>query len=260
QLAVQGKLVPQDPDDEPASELLKRIEAEKKRLVEEGKIRKAKPLPPINLEEVPYELPEGWEWARMQEISIKLGSGSTPRGGKQAYVDEGVKFLRSQNIWNDGLRIEGIVRIPQSINEKMSNTIVQPKDILLNITGASIGRSSLVPDDFDIGNVSQHVAIIRLVDPSIRRFLHICLISPLVQQTIIDVQVGISREGLSMTRLRRFMLPLPPLAEQKRIVAKVDQLMALCDALEAKLGQAEVEGRVLVEAVLAGVGGESASQ
>jgi len=85
QLAVQGKLMPQDPTDEPASELLKKIEAEKKRLVKEGKIKPPKPLPPITEDELPFALPSGWAWVRLEQIAIKLGAGSTPLGGKNIY-------------------------------------------------------------------------------------------------------------------------------------------------------------------------------
>ena len=86
----------------------------------------------------------------------------------------------------------------------MSGTIVKPKDILLNITGASIGRSAIVPEDFDIGNVNQHVSILRLVDKNIRHFVHIVLISPFLQKVIMDVQVGMSREGLSNTKIKTY--------------------------------------------------------
>ena len=123
----------------------------------------------------------------------------------------------------------------------MSGSRVEPQDILLNITGASIGRAAVVSDNLGEANVSQHVAIIRLFLPVLRHFVHLALISPSYQQRIDSVQVGVSRAGLSMERLRQFAIPLPPLAEQHRIVAKVDQLMALCDRLEA--AQAERERR-----------------
>jgi len=114
----------------------------------------------------------------------------------------------------------------------MSSTSVFSGDLLFNITGASIGRCALVPDTFDEGNVSQHVTIIRPAIPDIRPFLHLVLISAHVQKTVRDVQVGVSREGLSIAKLAQFVVPLPPLAEQHRIVARVEELMKLCDALE----------------------------
>lgn len=250
QLAIQGKLVPQDPNDEPAFVLLEKVKAEKEWLIKEKKIRKSEPLPLIEADEIPFDLPNGWEWIRLGEIVQKLGAGSTPKGGKAVYKNSGIKFLRSQNVWSDGLRLDSVAHITPEIHQRMDGTVVEPGDILLNITGASIGRSAVVPSDFDEGNVSQHVAIIRLIDKSIRHYIHLCLISPLSQDTIMDVQVGISREGLSMMRLKDFLIPLPPFNETKRIAAKVDQLMALCDELEAKLIKSQTNSEKLINAAV----------
>lgn len=250
QLAVQGRLVPQDPADEPASVLLERIQKEKARLVKEKTFKKAKALPPVDADEVPYVLPEGWVWTKLNEIVTKIGSGSTPRGGKSVYQDNGIPFIRSQNVWNEGLRLESVAYIPIEIHQNMSATFVNPKDILLNITGASIGRSSLVSEDFCEGNVSQHVSIIRSVDENVRYFLHLVIISPYFQKMIMDQQVGISREGLSKKMLEQFIVPLPPLPEQHRIVERVDTLMALCDELEARQDAEAKRRRMLLESVL----------
>ncbi len=250
ELAVRGKLVPQDPNDEPASELLKRIAEEKARLVAEGKIKKQKPLPEITDEEKPFQHPTGWEWVRLDSLLKKIGAGSTPLGGKQAYVANGVKFLRSQNVWNEGLRLNEVAFIPEETHQKMSGTHVEAGDLLFNITGASIGRCAAVPADFDTGNVSQHVTIIRPVSGATQPFLHIALISQLVQQTVMDVQVGVSREGLSIGKLAQFLIPFPPEVEQRRIVAKVDELMALCDRLEARQTDADSVHAQLAQALL----------
>ena len=250
ELAVRGKLVPQDPSDEPASELLKRIAEEKARLVAEGKIKKQKPLAEIAKEETPFVIPTHWEWVRLDSLLKKIGAGSTPLGGKQAYVADGVKFLRSQNVWNEGLRLNDVAFIPEATHQKMSGTHVEAGDLLFNITGASIGRCATVPSDFDTGNVSQHVTIIRPVSSDSQPFLHVVLVSQPVQQTVMDVQVGVSREGLSIGKLAQFLIPFPPLAEQRRIVAKVDELMALCDSLEAQQADAESAHAQLVQALL----------
>jgi type I restriction enzyme S subunit len=237
-LAVQGKLVPQDPNDEPASELLKKIRAEKDRLIADGKIKRDKPLAEIADEEKPFGLPKGWEWVRLNSLLQKIGAGSTPLGGREVYVSSGVKFLRSQNVWDDGLRLDGVAFIKPETHAKMSGTVVVANDLLFNITGASIGRCAVVPSDFDEANVSQHVTIVRTVFPALNAFLHKVLVSRHVQQAVMDVQVGVSREGLSIAKLGQFLIPLPPLAEQSRIVTRVEELMRLCDALEAK-GQLE---------------------
>lgn len=232
ELAVRGKLMPQNPDDEPASKLLERIKAEKAQLIKDGKLKKQKPLAAVSEDDKPFELPEGWECERLGSLVSKLGSGSTPRGGKTAYVESGIPFLRSQNIWNDGLALDDIAFIPKSTHESMSNTVVFPGDILLNITGASLGRSLVFPDTFDEANVSQHVTIIRLINDRMTPFMSLCIKSPLVQSLVWGRQVGMAIEGLSKKVLECFEMPIPPLAEQQRIVAKVDELMALCDQLE----------------------------
>ncbi|MEF3061967.1 restriction endonuclease subunit S [Ralstonia solanacearum] len=239
-LAVQGKLVPQESRDEPASFLVGDIQKKKEALIAKGAIRQGKSSPPISDGEKPFDLPRSWEWIRLGDLLSKLGAGSTPLGGKEVYVSSGVKFLRSQNVWNDGLRREGTAFITHETHARMGGTVVLPGDLLFNITGASIGRCAVVPRDFDEANVSQHVAIVRSLVGRMTPYLHLVLISRYVQQTVMDVQVGVSREGLSMSKLGLFLIPLPPLEEQDRIVAKVDDLMRLCDALEEQ-GRLEVE-------------------
>jgi len=235
QLAVQGRLVRQEPGDELTNKMVEKIKKEKERLVKDGQIKDDGKYDPIEDDEISFSIPKAWIWIRLEEITQKIGSGSTPRGGKSVYQQKGIPFLRSQNVWNEGLSLDNVARISKEIHSQMSGTHVRPRDILLNITGASIGRSCVVPDNFMEGNVSQHVSIIRTVDENIRNYLHYCIISPYFQNRIMDVQVGMSREGLSKKSLKDLLIPLPPLAEQHRIVAKVDALMALCDALESRL-------------------------
>jgi type I restriction enzyme S subunit len=188
----------------------------------------------------PFHIPTGWKVIPLGTLVNKLGAGSTPLGGKSIYRDDGVLFLRSQNIHDSGIRLDGgVARIPRAVHERMSGTHVRPRDLLLNITGASIGRCAIVPDIFEEANVSQHVAIVRLNDPELRHFVHLQLTSPIFQQRIHNVQVGVSREGLSMRRLRQFPMLIPPVGEQQRIVAKVDELMSLCDWLEAARAERE---------------------
>jgi len=251
QLAVMGKLVRQHPADEPASVLLKRIAAEKAKLVKAGKIKKQEPLPPIREDEKPFELPEGWEFVRLGDLTLKMGSGSTPSGGETAYRETGTLFLRSQNIWNDGLKLDDVAYIPDEIHTKMLNTQVFPGDILLNITGASLGRSTIFPEDYITANVSQHVTIIRLVEKEMRHFVHIGILSPLVQKLVWGKQVGMAIGGLSKKVLEQFEFPVPPLNEQHRIVAKVDELMALCDRLRERITASHATQQQLADALTA---------
>ena len=250
ELAVRGLLVPQDPTDEPASELLKRIKAEKAKLIKEGKIPKEKTLSPISTDEIPFEQPPGWAFTRIGDLVSKLGSGSTPRGGERAYVENGIIFLRSQNIRNEGLELSDTAYISEETHKVMLNTQVQPRDVLLNITGASLGRSTIFPKELGTANVSQHVTIIRLVETKMCEFVHLGILSPLVQKLVWGRQVGMAIGGLSKKVLEQFEFPIPPLAEQHRIVAKVDELTALCDQLEQKQEDSVQTHSTLVQTLL----------
>ncbi|EHU0382020.1 restriction endonuclease subunit S [Vibrio cholerae] len=250
QLAVMGKLVPQDPNDEPAAKLLERIAEEKAQLVKEKKIKKQKALPPIADEEKPFELPNGWAIERLGNLTQKLGSGSTPRGGQSAYISGGIPFLRSQNVWNDGLKMDDIAFIKQETHDKMENTKVFPDDILLNITGASLGRSTIFPAELVEANVSQHVTIIRLVNSEMNEFVHLGILSPMIQKLVWERQVGMAIEGLSKKVLEQFEFPVPPLKEQKKIVSKVAQLYVICDQLKQRLRDSQQTQLLLTDAIV----------
>lgn len=252
--AIEGKLTAdwrgQNPDIEPASELLKRIAAEKEQLVKDKKIKAQKPLSPITDEEKPFELPQGWEWCRLLDLCSKTGSGSTPSGGKSAYVDFGVKFIRSQNVYNDGFRWNGEAYISKLIHRKMNGTSLAPKDLLLNITGGSIGRCCILPVSFDEGNINQHVAILRLVFPEQGEFLHSLVCSAYFQSEIIKSQTGAGREGLPKNKMDNILVPFPSFLEQKAIETKVEKLLALCDQLEIQITQNQTHANQLMQAVL----------
>ena len=177
-------------------------------------------------DEIPFELPEGWAWCRLLPLTIKIGAGSTPTGGAAVYSKSGIKFIRSQNVYDDGLVLTDVAYISEEINQKKSGSIVKPKDILLNITGGSIGRCALVPDDFDIANVNQHVIIIRLVNPELRKYLHDVITSPYIQEQILSRQVGSGRGGLSAETLSTFLIPLPPMNEQVSTIKKLQDCIS----------------------------------
>ncbi len=231
QQAIQGKLTERDPADEPASELLKRIRAERQQMQKGKKAKKSQATETIDEDELTFDLPENWSWAKLGWLCQKVGAGSTPTGGAAVYVPHGIKFLREQNVHDDGLHLEGVAFIDEKTNNQKAGSIVQAQDILMNITGGSIGRNALVPDDFDIANVNQHVLIIRLVKKSLRHYLHLCLCAPIVLNQMFSKQIG-DKPGLSATKVENFVIPLPPLAEQQRIVDRVNELLAVCDELK----------------------------
>ena len=228
--AIQGKLTEQLPEDGTAEELYQAIQTEKAQLIKDKKIKKEKPLPEITADEIPFDVPDNWKWVRLGEITSKISSGNTPPGGKKsdAYVKEGYSFFREQNIYNDGIRSEGLVYISGELLEKRPNSTVLPKDILLNITGGSIGRCAIVPDDFTKGSINQHILIIRMINPEFRAYVHNYICSEQGQKYIKGNAIG-DKDGFSGGRCKNMPIPLPPLSEQKRIVAKINDVFGALD-------------------------------
>ncbi len=220
-LAIHGKLVPQDSNDEPASVLLERIRAEKERLVKEGKIKKSKASKTSDTphyENVPFKVPSSWEWTTVENICSKIGSGSTPKGSN--YAPDGILFFRSQNVYNDDVALEDIKYISEEVHQSMIGTEVLPNDLLLNITGGSLGRCAIVPNEIDRGNVSQHVCILRpiIIKPE---YLHTFILSSFFTKTM--KITGSGREGLPKYNLEKMLLPVPPLEEQTRIIHELNK-------------------------------------
>lgn len=230
-LAIRGKLVPQDPNDELAFVLLERIKAEKERLIKEGKIKRSKKTTKTSdtphYENVPFEVPKGWVWTDIENICSKIGSGSTPRGSN--YSSKGIPFFRSQNIYNNGLVYEDIKFISEDIHQTMIGTEVLPNDLLLNITGGSLGRCAIVPANFQRGNVSQHVCIMRPI-LVVSEYFHAFVLSSSFSKSI--KITGSGREGLPKYNLERIFFPLPPLTEQYRIVSEIEHWFALINQIE----------------------------
>ena len=246
-LAMQGKLVDQNPNDPPASELLKEIEAEKQRLVKAGKIKKPKLLPPIKAEEVPYELPQGWEWVRLGDICSYIQRGKGPK-----YVDVSTHRVISQKCvrWY-GLDLEPARYIdPASLDKYEPIRFLKVGDLLWNSTGTgTIGRACLVPQDLEGVEIvaDSHVTVVRPIE--VRPvFLWRWLQSPTVQNQIEGSASGTTNQiELNTSTVINHLMPLPPLPEQHRIVARIDQLMARCDELE-NLRQEREEKRLAVHA------------
>lgn len=163
---------------------------------------------------------------KLGEVAEKINSGKTPLGGEAIYTSEGVIFIRSQNVNNDSLELGNTVFISEETNEKMQNSVVYPNDILLNITGASLGRSCVVPNNFSIGNVNQHVCIIRLNEKCNPRFVQPILSSGKGQNVFQSLQTGSGREGLNFENIKGIQLYFPSLNEQNRISALLSLIAA----------------------------------
>ncbi len=247
-LAVQGKLVPQDPADEPAGVLLQKIRAEKDRLIAEGKIKRDKPLAEIAEEEKPFELPESWEWSRLGALASKLtdGSHNPPRDSGAGYP-----MLSSQNVWEGG--VVDFTSPTRYVGEadfliENSRTAAVPGDVLLTIV-ASLGRSAVVPIGAPAFVLQRSVAVIRSgLNPE---FCSLFLRSP-VARAYYDLHgKGTAQKGIYLGKLGAMPIAVPPLAEQSRIVTRVEALMRLCDALEAK-GQLEATQHAQLVSTLLG--------
>jgi type I restriction enzyme, S subunit len=165
------------------------------------------------------KIPEEWDIIKLKDHTSKIGSGVTPLGGSQVYEKEGIPFIRSQNVHFDRLHLDDIVYITKKIHDEMNNTKLQSYDVLLNITGASIGRCNYVPPDFGEGNVNQHVCIIRTTKKLNPIFLAKFLSTPLMQNLINSQQAGLSRQGLTLREIGNLYFLCPPLGEQQEIIS-----------------------------------------
>ncbi|WP_415880211.1 restriction endonuclease subunit S [Methylomonas sp. TEB] len=238
QLAVMGKLVPQDPNDEPASELLKRIQAEKTKLIAEGKIKKDKPLPAIAVDEKPFELPKEWEWVMLGTITEIKGGKRVPNGYHLLTEPTPYIYIRVSDMKDGSIDCTDLRYIDSEIREKISRYIITKDDIYMTIVGATIGKCGIIPEKFDQMNLTENAARISPWEGVEKLFLYMCLNGSLCQNQFFDKTKQVGVQKMALNRLASTLIPFPPLAEQHRIVAKVEELMALCDQLKARLAAA----------------------
>lgn len=249
QLAVMGKLVPQDPSDSPARELLNEIEAEKKQLVKTGKIKASKPLPKITAAEMPYALPEGWQWCYLQDIFAVITDGdhqAPPR------ADSGIPFLVIGNLNTGTINLESSRFVPDTYYCSLDWSKTPAfGDVLYTVTG-SFGIPIYV-DVKDRFCVQRHVAILKSSESTPTPYIARTLKSKSAFQFATSIATGIAQKTVPLTGLRQMPVALPPKAEQTRIVARIDQLMGLCDTLDQKIVTATAKKNELLNAVMAKV-------
>ncbi len=236
QLAVMGKLVTQDSNDEPASELLKRIQAEKAKLVAEGKIKKDKPLAAIGDDEKPFELANGWEWVRL-ELIAKVISGNA-FSSEDFNESAGVKTIK---ITNAGVHefIETNDYLPENFSTKYLGYLIKQGDLILAQTRPYISdglKISICPPSYNNSLLNQRVVAIRLNKNMVNSFVYIFMKTPEVLSFYMN---KFSNSGLQpnlkLSDVTELLIALPPVGEQHRIVAKVDVMMALCDQLKNRI-------------------------
>jgi type I restriction enzyme S subunit len=219
QEAVQGKLVKQDKKNEPASELLKHIKAEK---AKSGK--KEKPIPAIKPEEIPFEIPESWVWCRLGEIAY-VTSGSTP--SKDAFVNNGIPFLKMYNLRSQEIDFN---YKPQYIKEKVHNGQLKrcrayPGDVLMNIVGPPLGKIAIIPESLPECNFNQAAVLIRPTVRDCNKYIF-WFLNEMSEINAIDTKGVAGQDNISVTQAQSIKIPIPPLSEQKRIVAEIEKQFA----------------------------------
>lgn len=235
QLAVMGKLVPQESNDEPASELLKRIAAEKARLVGERRIRKDKPLAAIGLNENPFELPKEWEWCRLGDLTLLVTDGThhTP-----TYQPTGIAFISVKDIDGNTVSFSDCKFIPESEHQQINQRCNPERDDILLCRIGTLGRPTIVDTDRPF-SLFVSVGLLKLPKTiCLTPYIHKVLSSPLLASQYEEIKAGGSHTNkLNLGDIPTLRIPLPPIAEQHRIVAKVDELIALYDSLKADLAE-----------------------
>ena len=228
QMAIQGKLVEQRPEEGTGEELYRQIQAEKQRLIKEGKIKKEKPLPDIAEDEVPFEIPESWKWVRLGDIilSAKDGPHFSPK-----YQPSGIPFISTRNISTGKLDFTGAKYISEELHQELCKRCKPKQWDVLYSKGGTTGIAAVNDTDVDF-NVWVHVAVLELGDYLFPFYLATALNSPHCYDQSQKLTHGTSNRDLGLTRMINISLPLPPLAEQKRIVAKLEELLPLCERLK----------------------------
>jgi type I restriction enzyme S subunit len=247
--AVQGKLVEQNPTDEPASELLKKIKAEKAKLIAEKKLKKEIELPPIKPEEIPFEIPENWVWCRLGDVCTIKGGKRVANGYKLLKVPTPYIYIRVSDMKNGTIDDSDIHYLDESMYQKIKQHIIGKDDIYMTIVGGTIGKCGLVPDKFHNMNLTENAAKISPILIN-KVYLWKCLDSPFCQDQFIDKTKQVGVQKMALNRFSSSLIPLPPLSEQNRIVQKLDELMQYCNDLEASIKQSEALNEKLLQQVL----------
>ena len=223
QYAMEGKLVKQNLSDEPASELIKKIENEKAELIKEGKIKKSKKLPAITDDEKPFDIPDSWEWVRLDSLAQVLnGDRGKNYPGKEYWISEGIPFINAGALGEKNINKSKINYISEQRYKLLRAGFIKNNDILYCLRG-SLGKMSI--SRINIGAIASSVCIIRLFDDRILNYIWVALSSEFGKYLIKEFENGTAQPNLSANNIKKYYLPIPPLEEQKRIITKTNKLM-----------------------------------
>ena len=231
QYAIQGKLVEQRPEEGTGEELYQRIQTEKQRLIKEGKIKKEKPLAEITDGEIPFDIPESWKWIKLGEVVSVLGGKRIPVGRTLTTDNTGYKYIRVSDMKDGSVLTDNLLYVPTDIYPSISRYVIHKEDVYITVAG-TIGRVGKIPPEIDGANLTENAdrLVFSIIDQD---WLIKCLESSLVQQQIIDATTKVGQPKLAIKRIQELLIPLPPLAEQKRIVAKIEELLPYVDRYAA---------------------------
>lgn len=241
-----------NPNTESASILLEKIQKEKEELVKQKKLKKQEKLKKNSVDEIPFEIPENWSWCRLGEICQLITKWSSPTWQWVNYVDKWLLFITSENVWNYNLILNKLKYVEEKFNEIEPRSILKKWDILMNIVWGSIGRTAIYNLD-DIANINQAVCLIRLINNLDKSFFLHFFNGNICINYMFNKQVVNARENLSMWSISNFLIPLPPLGEQKEIVKKVDEMLKFCDDLEKQSLETKENSENLMKSVLSEV-------
>ena len=231
QQAIQGKITECEPADEPASELLERIRAEKEQLIKDGKIKKETTLSNIIEEEIPFDVPNNWCWVRLGDFVCVRGGKRMPKGKSLTTVPTEHIYIRVTDMQNGTILDNDLHYVPDEVYPQISKYIIEKDDLYIVIVGSTIGKTGVVPEKFDKMNLTENA--VRLTPVFVNKlYLKIALETDMVQTQLMDIVRQEGQPKLAIMRLRSALIPIPPLAEQQRIVDRVNELLALCDELK----------------------------
>ena len=246
-LAIHGKLVPQDPNDEPASVLLERIRSEKERLIKEGKIKRSRKTTKTSddacdKQEVPFEVPSGWVWCLLEDLAY-VAAGSTPN--KEAFVAKGIPYIKMYNLRMQKIDFDFHPQyIKREIHEgKLYRSRTEIGDLLMNIVGPPLGKLAVIPSTLPEGNFNQAAVLIRPYQHKelLVKYLFYYL-SEMSEISSISTKGSAGQVNISLTQSQNMRIPLPPLVEQQRIVEEVERWFKLIDIIEQ--GKADLQSTI----------------
>lgn len=258
-LAIQGKLTQQLPEDGKAEDLFAQIQDETANLIKEGKIKKEKALPEIAEEEIPFSLPNSWMWVRLGDVARIYGGKRIPAGRSLTSEDTGHKYIRVSDMKNRTVVMENLLFVPKDIYPSISRYIINKEDIYITVAG-TIGKVGKIPHEIDGANLTENAD--RLVFSRLNQdWLIWCLSATFIQKQIDQLTTQVAQPKLAITRIQNFIIPLPPYEEQKRIANIIDTAFVQIDVIDALQQQYESDREILkVKIIDAGIRGKLTEQ